>query len=55
VQFVGESLEGVSKPIGGDDEAVFHVDDEQKDHERAAEIARRLEHAQLRPRLRSSG
>lgn len=45
-------LEGASKPIGGDDEAVFHLDDEQKDYEEAVRIARLLEHARRGPAVR---
>jgi hypothetical protein len=52
VQFVGEVLEGASKPIGGDDEAVFHLDDEQKDYEEAIRVARLLEHARRGPAVR---
>ena len=39
VRFVGEILEGAAKPVGGDDDAVFHLDDEQKRDEEAAALA----------------
>jgi hypothetical protein len=54
VQFVGEVLEGAYKPIGGDDEAVFHVDDGQKDYEETIRIARLLEHARRLPEPRET-
>lgn len=43
VQIVGEVMEGASKPVGGDDEAVFHLDDESKTEQAAVEMAVELE------------
>jgi hypothetical protein len=43
VRFVGEVMEGASKPVGGDDEAVFHLDDESKIEQAAVEMAVELE------------
>jgi hypothetical protein len=39
VRFVGEVMEGASKPVGGDDEAVFHLHDERKTQEEAVAVA----------------
>jgi hypothetical protein len=39
VRAVGEFLEGVSKPVGGDDDAVFGLEDHQRDVEEARELA----------------
>jgi hypothetical protein len=43
-QFVGVLMEGASKPVGGDTEAVFHIDDEEKGNDEAIKIARLAEH-----------
>ena len=39
VRFVGEVMEGASRPVGGDDEAVFHLDDEAKTEKEAVATA----------------
>jgi len=43
VRFVGEIMEGAAKPVGGDDDAVFHLDDEQKGSEEEAALARQVQ------------
>ncbi|NMH97021.1 hypothetical protein [Pseudonocardia acidicola] len=43
VRAVGQFLEGAAKPVGGDDEAVFTLEDEQKDAEEAERVAQQLE------------
>jgi hypothetical protein len=44
VRFVGEMREGVTKPLGGDDDAVFQLDDQRKAEEVALEISRNAAH-----------
>jgi hypothetical protein len=39
VRFVGETLEGAAKPIGGDDDGYVKLQDEQRDDERARAVA----------------
>lgn len=39
IRAVGEFLEGVSKPVGGDDDAVFGLEDRRRDDEEARELA----------------
>jgi hypothetical protein len=39
VRFIGETLEGAAKPIGGDDDGYVRLQDEQRDEERARAIA----------------
>jgi hypothetical protein len=39
VRAVGEFLEGVSKPVGGDDDAVFGLEDHRREAEEARELA----------------
>jgi hypothetical protein len=43
IRFVGEFIEGVAKPVGGDDDAVFDLDDEAKLREEAAALAQLAE------------
>jgi hypothetical protein len=44
VRFIGEMMEGVSKPVGGDNDAVFQLDDQRKAEELAREISRKAAH-----------
>ena len=39
VRFVGETLEGAAKPVGGDDDGYVKLQDEQRDAERARALA----------------
>ncbi|WP_433782654.1 hypothetical protein ACQPX6_22640 [Actinomycetospora sp. CA-101289] len=39
VRFLGETLEGAAKPVGGDDDGYVKLQDEQRDHERARTVA----------------
>ena len=39
VRFIGETLEGAAKPIGGDDDGYVKLKDEQRDAERARAVA----------------
>jgi hypothetical protein len=39
VRFLGETLEGAAKPIGGDDDGYVKLQDDQRDQERARAIA----------------
>jgi hypothetical protein len=42
VRLVGEFLEGASKPIGGDDDAVFELEDDLRREQEAARTAGRV-------------
>ncbi|MDT7710657.1 MAG: hypothetical protein QOG20_6264 [Pseudonocardiales bacterium] len=53
-QFVGELMEGASKPVGGDTEAVFHIDDEEKGDDEAIKISRLAEHGRRLAEARQS-
>jgi hypothetical protein len=39
VRFLGETLEGAAKPVGGDDDGYVKLQDEQRDEERARAVA----------------
>jgi hypothetical protein len=44
VRFVGETLEGAAKPVGGDDDGYVKLQDEQRDAERARALAAQVRH-----------
>lgn len=39
VRFIGETLEGAAKPVGGDDDGYVKLEDEQRERERAQAVA----------------
>jgi hypothetical protein len=39
VRFIGETLEGAAKPVGGDDDGYVKLQDEQRERERAQAVA----------------
>jgi hypothetical protein len=56
IRFVGEVLNGGAKPVGGDGDAVVHVDDDEQADLDAAEIAAQVDRARglhqgLHPRV----
>lgn len=50
VRFVGETLEGASKPVGGDDDGYVKLEDEQLARERDVAIAARARRGSVRAR-----
>jgi len=57
VRFLGESLEGAAKPVGGDDAGYVRLQDEQRDEERARAVAaqvRRGDAVDLQDRARTA-
>jgi hypothetical protein len=56
VRFIGETLEGAAKPVGGDDDGYVKLEDEQRDAERARAVAakaRRGDAVELSDRART--
>lgn len=48
VRFVGETLEGAGKPVGGDDDGYVRLQDERRDRARARAIARQVYREEVR-------